>query len=256
MKNKKANCKINTFWNDLRVKNEIKLKDLSSYLGVNTSSVSRYITGKTPMPTNVIIKLADFFDIPIEEANKEAVRLNTIHFSGDGRKRSIKKVEGEADNKEIKEEKNGISYNNNKEVETFFFYIIDVLSNWSDEDLVEKSDEMINTLRNHKEALKFYIGKQKPDSQELLNAQHLILKIDILTNKIKNAVKKKESKETAKATIEYKSAQPYYPNKIEIVEKEEDSSTSSDDMIELILDAVYGKVTHEEYKKIEDYLRR
>jgi hypothetical protein len=208
------------------------------------------------MPTNVIIKLAEFFDIPIEEANKEAARLKTIHFSGDGRKRSIKKIEGEADNKETKEEKNDISYNNNKEVETFFFYVIDALTNWSDDVLIEKSDELIDTLGAHKKALKFYIGKQKPDSQEMLNAQHLILKIDILTNKIKNAVKKKESKETVKATIEYKSVQPYYPNKIEIVEKEEDSSTSSDDMIELILDAVYGKVTREEYKKIEDYLRR
>jgi len=264
MKNKKANCKINTFWNDLRVKNGIKIKDLSSYLGVNAGSVSKYITGKTPMPTNVIIKLADFFDIPIEEANKEAARLNTIHFSGDGRKRSIKKVEGKVDNKEIKEEKNDISYNNNKEVETFFFYVIDALANWSDDVLIEKSDELIDTLRAHKEALKFYIGKQKPDSQELLNAQHLILKIDILTNKIKNAVREKELKETINSTEDkiIKKDSEYIDTYTDLeigtarVFGEENSSTSSDDMIELILDAVYGKVTREEYKKIEDYLRR
>ena len=254
MKATDAHCRINTFWNDLRVANGIKIKDLSEYLGINKCSVSNYITGKQAMPTNVIVKLAEFFDIPIEKANEEAARLNDIHFSGDGRSRSIKKMEGEieTDKKETKEEeKNDISYNNNKEVETYFFYIIDALTNWSDEVLIANADEQIKTLRAHKEALKFYIGKQKPDSQECLNAQHLILKIDILINKIKNTVKKIENKEEkAKCTIEY--SEPNKPCIMDIIEKD----ASSDDIAELILNTVYGKVTREEYEKIKNYLRR
>ena len=111
-----------------------------------------------------------------------------------------------------------------------------------------------------------------------MNAQHLILKIDILINKIKNAVKKIEkgqekddmpmpdysksildpenneyrklenNQKKAKCTIEYSEPESVT---MDIIEKD----ASSDDIAELILNTVYGNVTREEYEKIKNYLR-
>lgn len=51
---------------DIRVDNDITIKELSSILGLHRDVYSRYERGVRDFPIDILIKLADFFDCSID----------------------------------------------------------------------------------------------------------------------------------------------------------------------------------------------
>lgn len=47
---------------DLRIDNDISIKQISEYLGLNRDVYSRYEKGIRQFPVDVIIKLAEYYD--------------------------------------------------------------------------------------------------------------------------------------------------------------------------------------------------
>lgn len=51
---------------DIRVDNDITIKELSSALGLHRDVYSRYERGVRDFPIDILIKLADFYDCSID----------------------------------------------------------------------------------------------------------------------------------------------------------------------------------------------
>lgn len=51
---------------DLRIDNDITIKDLSAYLGLHRDVYARYEKGLRDFPTDILIKLADYYDCSID----------------------------------------------------------------------------------------------------------------------------------------------------------------------------------------------
>lgn len=51
---------------DLRIDNDITIKELSSILGIHRDVYSRYERGVRDFPIDILIKLADFYDCSID----------------------------------------------------------------------------------------------------------------------------------------------------------------------------------------------
>lgn len=47
---------------DLRVDNDISIKEISEYLGLNRDVYARYEKGKRQFPVDIIIKLAEYYN--------------------------------------------------------------------------------------------------------------------------------------------------------------------------------------------------
>lgn len=51
---------------DIRIDNDITIKELSSILGLHRDVYSRYERGVRDFPIDILIKLADFYDCSID----------------------------------------------------------------------------------------------------------------------------------------------------------------------------------------------
>ncbi len=51
---------------DLRIDNDITIKELSSILGIHRDVYSRYERGVRDFPVDILIKLAEFYDCSID----------------------------------------------------------------------------------------------------------------------------------------------------------------------------------------------
>lgn len=51
---------------DLRIDNDITIKELSSILGIHRDVYSRYERGVRDFPIDILIKLAEFYDCSID----------------------------------------------------------------------------------------------------------------------------------------------------------------------------------------------
>lgn len=51
---------------DMRIDNDISIKELSSILGLHRDVYSRYERGVRDFPIDILIKLADFYDCSID----------------------------------------------------------------------------------------------------------------------------------------------------------------------------------------------
>ena len=47
---------------DLRIDNDISIKEISEYLGLNRYVYARYEKGRRQFPVDIIIKLAEYYD--------------------------------------------------------------------------------------------------------------------------------------------------------------------------------------------------
>lgn len=47
---------------DLRIDNDISIKEISEYLGLNRDVYARYEKGKRQFPVDIIIKLAEYYN--------------------------------------------------------------------------------------------------------------------------------------------------------------------------------------------------
>lgn len=51
---------------DLRIDNDITIKDLSAYLGLHRDVYARYEKGLRDFPTDILIKLADYYGCSVD----------------------------------------------------------------------------------------------------------------------------------------------------------------------------------------------
>lgn len=51
---------------DLRIDNDITIKDLSAYLGLHRDVYARYEKGLRDFPTDILIKLADYYECSVD----------------------------------------------------------------------------------------------------------------------------------------------------------------------------------------------
>lgn len=73
-----------TFWNLLRVKSDMKLKDIAEATGFKVTSISNWFTGKT-MPDNYTIRvICDWFGIPFEKGELEFKNGYTVFHGTHG----------------------------------------------------------------------------------------------------------------------------------------------------------------------------
>ena len=73
-----------TFWNLLRIKNNMKLEDLSDVTGYKIYSISNWFIGKN-MPNDGEIKVfCDWFGVPFEKGKLEFQNGYTIYHGGHG----------------------------------------------------------------------------------------------------------------------------------------------------------------------------
>lgn len=60
---------------DLREDRDLNQKKIAEYLGMSQTGYSKYETGENDIPTSVLIKLADFYDVSVDyllgRTNKE-----------------------------------------------------------------------------------------------------------------------------------------------------------------------------------------
>lgn len=63
--------KTGRFWDDIRRKNKLSLKDLSKITGIHAASLSSYFTGRTLPSDAVVDKLCNLFGVPKETGDAE-----------------------------------------------------------------------------------------------------------------------------------------------------------------------------------------
>ena len=81
----------NTYWNNLRVERNIKVKEIAEYLNVSLSAAGGYFSGQI-MPRELQIKqLCGLFDVPIDVGTEEFKKAHALWKSE--RKRSGVKVQ-------------------------------------------------------------------------------------------------------------------------------------------------------------------
>lgn len=63
---------------DLRIDNDITIKDISSYLGLHRDVYSRYEKGVREFPIDIIIKLANYYECSVDYLLGRTDKKNTI----------------------------------------------------------------------------------------------------------------------------------------------------------------------------------
>ena len=63
---------------DLRVDNDITIKEISSTLGIHRDVYSRYEKGIRDFPIDILIKLADFYNCSVDYLVERTNTKNTI----------------------------------------------------------------------------------------------------------------------------------------------------------------------------------
>ena len=66
----------------LRLGSNLSIEEFSHEIGLSTEDISKYETGKAPIPVNIINLVADFFDISISEIIKAHQNNNNRAPSG------------------------------------------------------------------------------------------------------------------------------------------------------------------------------
>ena len=51
---------------DLREDSDMNQTKVAEYLGMSQTGYSKYETGENDIPTNILIKLADFYDVSVD----------------------------------------------------------------------------------------------------------------------------------------------------------------------------------------------
>lgn len=73
-----------TFWNLLRIKNDMQLNDLAEVTGFKKGSISNWFTGRS-MPNDYEIKVfCDWFGVPFEKGKIEFQNGYTVYHGGHG----------------------------------------------------------------------------------------------------------------------------------------------------------------------------
>ena len=51
---------------DLREDNDMNQTQIATYLGMSQTGYSKYVTGESDVPTSILIKLADYYDVSVD----------------------------------------------------------------------------------------------------------------------------------------------------------------------------------------------
>lgn len=244
----------NTYWHNLRVKNNLTTKEVAEFIGVSEGTVSQYFNGKSRMPTATIYKLADFFGVNAEEAMNETVNLQSLYFHGDMRSRKPKKVKEEPMNDISTNQKDYIKIIKYSDLEKLFIHVINLLS-LNDSDLLVNADGEIMYLTDKLEEIKQYVNEHSSTitDAESNNIAVLTRQINTLIRRINLAI---ERNEEAKRKAEEDAILPtpvetYSP----VLTKEEPITNTKTDLYDKIMDILYGKLTRDEYEEVSKLLK-
>lgn len=80
-----------TFWNRLRVENNITIKELASYLHLSDGAVGMYLTGQTMASESVIKQLCDYFSVDLLKGTQE---FEKAHKAWDAEHKRTLRVKG------------------------------------------------------------------------------------------------------------------------------------------------------------------